>query len=68
MRKRESRDPRENYIGFINCYLKEDYELKLPIKITIHPYFYELGESFAECVRKFLFYEDIYRKRIAVYF
>jgi len=68
VKHRESRDPRENYIGSINCYLIEGYELKLPIKITLHPYFYQLGENFAECAKKFLLYEDAYRKRIAVYF
>ncbi|MCL1864636.1 MAG: transposase [Spirochaetes bacterium] len=68
VKKRESCDPRENYIGFINCYLTEDYELPHPIKITLHYSFYSLGENFSECARKFLFYEDAYRKRLAVYF
>ena len=66
VKKGESRDPRENYIGFINCYLKEGFEL--PIKITIHHYFYRLGNNFSECARRFLLYEDAYRKRIALYF
>ena len=66
VKHRESRDPRENYIGFINCYLTEGYEL--PIKITLHPYFFKLGENFSECAKKFLLYEDAYRKRIGLYF
>jgi hypothetical protein len=66
VRKGESRDPRENYIGFINCYLKEGFVL--PIKITLHHYFYRLGDNFSECARRFLLYEDAYRKRIALYF
>jgi len=66
VRKGESRDPRENYIGFINSYLKEGFEL--PIKITVHHYFYRLGTNFSECAKRFLLYEDAYRKRIALYF
>jgi len=66
VKKGESRDPRENYIGFINCYLTEGFEL--PIKITLHPYFYKLGNNFSECAKRFLLYEDAYRKRIALYF
>jgi len=66
VRSGESRDPRENYIGFINCYLIEGYEA--PVKITLHHYFYELGENFSECARKFLLYEDAYRRRIGLYF
>ena len=66
VKHRESRDPRENYIGFINCYLTEG--CALPIKITLHPYFYTLGKNFSECAKKFLLYEDDYRKRIGLYF
>ena len=66
-RKGESKDPRENYIGFIRCYLTEGFELQT-IKITLHYYFYRLGDIFAECVKRFLFYEDAYRKRMALYF
>ncbi len=66
VRKRLSRDPRENYIGFINLYLHKDYEVE--IKITLHEYFLKLGHTFEECVKKFLFYEEYYLKRIAVYF
>jgi len=66
-RKGESKDPRENYIGFINCYLTEGFELQ-KIKITIHHFFYRLGDTFSECVKRFLFYEDAYRKRMALYF
>ena len=60
-----SDNPRKNFIGFIRCYLKENYEIPLPIKITIHPSFYKLGNTFDECVRKFLLYEDAYLKRLA---
>jgi len=66
VRKNLSRDPRENYVGFINCYLVKNYEAK--VKITLHNYFSNLGNTFEECVKKFLFYEEAYLKRIAVYF
>ena len=64
VRKGQSRDPRNNDIGFINCYLFENYEA--PLKITIHPFFYKLGTLFSDCVKKFLIYEDAYRKRISM--
>lgn len=64
VRKGLSKDPRNNDIGFINRYLKKD--AVLPIKITVHNFFYQLGEDFDECVSKFLWYEEAYRKRIAL--
>jgi REP element-mobilizing transposase RayT len=64
VRKGLSRDPRNNDIGFINCYLMENYEA--PVKITLHHFFYKLGAVFEEQVKKFLYYEDAYRKRIAI--
>ncbi len=66
VRKGLSRDPRKNSIGFINCYLDENVEFE--IKFTLHYYFINLGSSFKECVKNFLFYEEAYLKRIAVYF
>ena len=64
VRKKLSRDPRKNQIGFIRCYL--NFKTEIDIKITIHNYFHELGPDFNECVKKFLLYEDAYRKRLAV--
>ena len=64
VRKQMCSDPRESRIGFINCYLTENY--KSPVKITLHPFFYSLGKTFDECVRKFLLYEEAYLKRLAV--
>ena len=58
VRKKLSTDPRNNDIGFINCYLIENYEL--PIKITPHKHFYSLGDNFNECAKKFLLYEEAY--------
>jgi len=66
VRKGLSRDPRENYIGFINCYLVKNYECQ--VKITMHRFFTNLGNRFEDCVKKFQRYEEVYLKRIAVYF
>jgi len=66
VRKNLSPDPRKNYIGFINCYL--DTNFKCRIKITLHKYFTELGKTFDECVKKFLLYEEAYRKRLAFFY
>jgi len=66
VRKGLSRDPRNNDIGFINCYLNKSFIA--PFKITLHYYFIKLGDTFEERVKMFLFYEEAYRKRLAVYF
>jgi len=66
VRKGLSRDPRNNDIGFINCYLNKNNSV--PLKITLHYFFIRLGNTFEECVEKFLLYEEAYRKRLAVYF
>lgn len=66
VRKGLSRDPRDNFVGFINCYLIKNYNT--PIRITIHEYFLNLGNTFEECVAKFLWYEDAYLKRLALCF
>ncbi len=65
VRKGLSRNPRDNQIGFINCYLINNY--KSLIKFTLHQYFINLGITFEERVKKFLKYEDIYMKRLAFY-
>lgn len=66
VKKGLSKDPRKNEIGFINCYLLKNY--KTTVRITLHPFFNELADTFEECVKKFLLYEEVYLKRIAVYF
>ena len=66
VRKGLSRDPRDNYIGFINCYLEKNHEAQ--VKITLHRYFINLGNTFEECVKKFLWYEEAYLKRLAICF
>lgn len=66
VRKNLCSDPRKNFIGFINCYL--DNNFKCRIKITLHKYFTVLGETFDERVKKFLLYEEAYRKRLAFFY
>ena len=65
VRKGETRDQRSNNIGFINCYLLGGHDA--PVRITLHPFFLKLGNDFDECVKRFLFYEEAYRKRISIY-
>jgi len=66
VRKKMCIDPRESFIGFINCYLIEGYQA--PVKITLHSFFCKLGNTFDECVRKFMLYEEAYLKRLALNF
>jgi REP element-mobilizing transposase RayT len=66
VRKGLSRDPRNNDIGFINQYLNKDAQV--PVKITLHEYFYKLGINFEKCVSEFLIYEEAYRKRLSIIF
>ncbi len=62
VRKGLSRDPRNNDIGFINHYLK--INAAVSVKITLHEYFGRSGENFEENVKKFLLYEEAYRRRL----
>jgi REP element-mobilizing transposase RayT len=66
VRKRLSRNPRMNDIGFINCYLDENHVP--PVKITLHHFFIKLGADFEERAKKFLLVEEDYLKRRPVYF
>lgn len=56
------KDPRSYAYSSINNYLKR--EINSILKIKRHKYFEDLGHTFSEKVRRFLFYEDLYRKRI----
>ncbi len=60
------RDPRDYKYSSIKHYLVED--IKSTVKITRHQYFEELGTTFAERVKQFLYYEEAYRKRITLAF
>lgn len=64
VRKRAIRDPRESAYGTLRVYLEENFVPK--VKITIHNYFENLGQSFDERVKRFLAYEELYRERLAV--
>jgi REP-associated tyrosine transposase len=55
-------DPREYKYSSYRCYIDENYNS--PVKITLHEYFLELGNTFKERVMKFLEYEESYRKRL----
>jgi REP element-mobilizing transposase RayT len=58
VRKGVIRNPRENEYGMIRTYLEKDY---VPIvKITLHKFFLDLGQSFEDRVRVFLDFERIY--------
>ncbi len=59
-------DPRDYKYSSIMHYLVED--AKSAVKIIRHQYFEELGATFEERVKKFLFYEEAYRKRYAIMF
>jgi REP element-mobilizing transposase RayT len=65
VRSKTTSDPRYYQYGCINCYLREDYQA--PITITIHKYYINLGKSFKERLNKFLYYEEAYRKRLAIW-
>ncbi|HOT44143.1 MAG TPA: transposase [Spirochaetota bacterium] len=55
-------DPRDYNYSSIKNYLDENY--LSPVQVTLHEYFLELGNSFKDCVNRFLVYEEMYRKRI----
>jgi putative transposase len=55
-------DPRKYQYGSINSYFDEEYQS--PIKITLHPYFIRLGNTFKERFEKLLKIEEAFRKRI----
>lgn len=66
VRKNLSSDPRRNFVGFINCYL--DRNFRCQVKITCHKFFTTLGETFDECISRFLLFEEQYRKRMALFY
>jgi putative transposase len=64
VRKKMVKDPRKSRYGSINSYLDEKY--KSPVKIKLHRYFIDLGNTFHDRVEKFLYYEEAYRKRLSI--
>ena len=59
-------DPRDYKYSSILHYLVDSVNFK--VKIVHHRYFLELGCNFAERVKRFLLYEEAYRKRYALLF
>jgi len=62
VRSKIVRDPRNYVFSSIKCYLDKTYES--PVRITLHEFFIQLGDTFEERVHELLAYEDMYRKRI----
>jgi len=58
VRKGIIRNPRESEYGTIRAYLEESYVPK--VKITLHRFFLDLGQSFEDCAREFLSFEQFY--------
>lgn len=66
VRKRTASNPRTYRFSSIQAYLEEN--VFLPVKITLHYHFLSLGNTFEECVKKFLYFEEAYRRRWPIYF
>ncbi|HSV97026.1 MAG TPA: transposase [Spirochaetota bacterium] len=66
VRKNLASNPRVYPYGSIRSYLEEEYNS--PLKITFHEYFLALGDIFADRVKAFLYYEEAYRRRLALLF
>lgn len=62
VRKKFVADPRQYAFCNIRSYLEEDYTDILPV--SRHEFFDALGESFQERLRRFLYFEEMYRKRL----
>jgi len=62
VRANYTKDVRNYKYGCVHFYLDENH--KPPVKLTFHKYFLKLGADFKERVRKFLDFEDHFRKRI----
>jgi putative transposase len=62
VRSKKVSDPRNYDYCSMNAYLYEDYTS--PVKISPHPYFMKLGDTFKERVNKFIELEDLYKRRI----
>ncbi len=66
VRKGLSKNPCKNEIGFINCYLDKNHIP--PIRITLHYFFLKPGDSFEDCVKELLIFEEAYLRKRPVYF
>jgi len=66
VRAQKASDPRHYAYCSISFCLDGDY--KAPVKLSFHHYFLKLGSSFQERSKRFLEFEDIYRKRLSLNF
>ncbi|HQI37559.1 MAG TPA: transposase [Spirochaetota bacterium] len=64
VRKRRCDSPTKYRYSSIQCYVQEGADVGVPI--DHHEYFLQLGDSFSERVRRFLQYEEAYRKRYSI--
>ena len=62
VRKKMVQDPREYCFSGIRAYIEEDFIDEL--RIDHHIYFKLLGKTFSERVKRFLIFEELYRKRL----
>ncbi|MEW6526367.1 MAG: transposase [Spirochaetota bacterium] len=64
VRKNLCSDPTAYTYSSIKAYLQKDADVGVPI--DYHDYFKELGKTFAERVKRFMRYDEIYRKRYSI--
>lgn len=62
VRKGKVNDPRDYKYSSFKCYIDKDF--KSLLKVTLHKYFLCLGDTFDDCVAKFLEYEKNYLESI----
>lgn len=73
VRKKMVKDPRDSKFGSINHYLMDGEDKKInsdsPLahKITLHEHFLNLANDIKERVKKFLTYEESFKKRHSAY-
>lgn len=66
VRKKMVNSPGQYKYCSYKAYMDENYIS--PLKITIHEFFLKLGDTFEERVKKFMIYEEAYRKRLSIIF
>jgi len=59
-------DPRDFPWGSINCNLDPNHKSR--VQIVLHEHFLSLGDTFEEQVMEFLYYEEMYVKRLSFLF
>jgi len=64
VRKGMCQSPAKYAYSSINAYMKEDADVG--VTIDYHEYFIQLGETFAQRVKRFMRYEEIYRRRCSI--